>query len=49
MKQEVKNWLKKAEHDFVTSWVNFQQEIYDASAFFCQQAVEKALKALVYV
>jgi len=46
MKQEVKNWLKKAEHDFVTSGVNFQQEIYDASAFFCQQAVEKALKAL---
>ena len=46
MKQEVKNWLKKAEHDLTTSMVNFQEEIYDASAFFCQQAVEKALKAL---
>jgi HEPN domain-containing protein len=44
--KEVKKWMEKAEHDLNTARINLQQKIYDASAFFCQQAVEKALKAL---
>lgn len=43
---ESKSWLKKAEEDFITAKVNFTNKRYDASAFFCQQAIEKALKAL---
>jgi HEPN domain-containing protein len=43
---EEEEWLGKALHDMETARANFQQNIYDASAFFCQQAVEKALKAL---
>lgn len=40
------DWLEKAEHDLNTAKINLEQRVYDASAFFCQQAVEKALKAL---
>ncbi|MBL7160768.1 MAG: HEPN domain-containing protein [Candidatus Aenigmarchaeota archaeon] len=43
---EFNEWIQKAEHDFNTAKVNFEQGIYDASAFFCQQSIEKALKAL---
>ena len=43
---EVNDWMNKAEHDLNTARVNFQQGVYDAAAFFCQQAIEKALKAL---
>lgn len=46
MKEETKSWLKKAKEDFETSEVNCKNKRYDASAFFCQQAMEKALKAL---
>jgi HEPN domain-containing protein len=41
-----RNWLNRAEHDLKTSKVNLEQKIYDAAAFYCQQSVEKALKAL---
>ena len=43
---ESSEWLEKAEHDLNTARINLEQKVYDASAFFCQQAVEKALKAL---
>lgn len=44
--EEVNDWIEKAEHDLNTAKTNFKEEIYDAAAFFCQQSVEKALKAL---
>jgi len=44
--EEVSQWFKKAERDFNVAEVNLKENIYDASAFFSQQAAEKALKAL---
>lgn len=38
-------WLRQAERDLNTAKVNLRERIYDASAFFSQQAAEKALKA----
>lgn len=46
MKEEINKWMKKAEHDLNTAKVNFHEKIYDAAAFYSQQAVEKALKSL---
>jgi len=46
MKKETVEWLKKANEDFKTSQVTFKNRRYDAAAFFCQQAIEKAMKAL---
>jgi HEPN domain-containing protein len=44
--EEVSQWIDKAEHDFRTAEINLRENVYDASAFFSQQAAEKALKAL---
>lgn len=46
MKKESESWLKKSDHDFDTAIYNLQGKRLDAAAFYCQQAVEKALKAL---
>lgn len=46
LEEDVKDWMEKAEHDLNTARINKQQKVYDAAAFFCQQALEKALKAL---
>ncbi len=46
MKKEAEEWLKKGEEDFKTAEINFKNKRYDAAAFFVQQSVEKALKAL---
>ena len=45
--REVKRWLEKAKHDWHTAEaaVSCQPAITDTSAFHCQQAVEKLLKA----
>jgi HEPN domain-containing protein len=41
-------WIKKAERDLRSSEINFQQCLYDVSAFLSHQSAEKALKA-VYI
>jgi len=46
MKPEVKEWMNRAEHDLETATYNLKGDRIDAAAFFCQQAVEKALKAI---
>ncbi len=46
MREEVKNWWEKAKADLKTAKKNFEVEEYEASALFCQQSVEKGLKAL---
>lgn len=46
MREEVNEWLDKAEHDLDTAEVNLNNERFDAAAFFAHQAAEKALKAL---
>jgi len=47
MRAEIKAWWAQAEADLQTADVNLKEERYYAAVFFCQQAVEKALKALV--
>jgi len=46
MRKEVQNWLQQAEDDFNGAKYNYQGGIFYIAAFFCQQAVEKALKSL---
>lgn len=46
MRKEVQNWLDQATDDFDGAEFNFSGKKYYIAAFLCQQAVEKALKAL---
>ena len=46
MKEEAEAWMRRAKRDAMISRYNFQGKIYDAAAFYAQQASEKALKAL---
>lgn len=45
--EEVRQWLAKAEDEYDTALVNFKAKKYFSSAFWCQQAAEKGLKALL--
>ena len=46
MRKEIENWLEQAEADFDGAEYNFEGGKYYIAAFLCQQAVERALKAL---
>jgi len=46
MREEVENWWKQAERDLLSARNAFDSKDYYLVAFLCQQAVEKALKAL---
>jgi len=46
MRKEIQNWLDQAEDDFDAAKFNFNGKKFYVAAFLCQQAVEKALKAL---
>ncbi|MBU2100361.1 HEPN domain-containing protein [Candidatus Micrarchaeota archaeon] len=48
MRKEVFDWMNAAEDDLETARILFEKETYYACAFYCQQAAEKALKA-VYI
>ncbi len=48
MRKDVENWRKQAQRDLRVAHKLFKVKEYYAVAFFCQQAVEKALKA-VYI
>lgn len=41
-------WIKQAEEDYKSAILNFKSKVFYVAAFLCQQAVEKALKA-VYI
>lgn len=47
MKPETKSWLKRAERDLKTAGNSFKSKDYYASSFWCQQSIEKGLKALL--
>jgi HEPN domain-containing protein len=47
MREEARKWLDQAEEDLDGAEFNFHGEKYYIAAFLCQQAVEKALKALL--
>ncbi len=46
MRKEIENWWKQSQDDFDGAEFNFGGEKFYIAAFFCQQSVEKALKAL---
>ena len=46
MKEEIKKWMEQAKADYKTAKVNFDGERYYAAVQFCQQCLEKSLKAL---
>lgn len=46
MRKEIQNWLDQSNDDFDGAEFNFDGGKYYIAAFLCQQAVEKALKAL---
>ncbi|MBS3119091.1 HEPN domain-containing protein [Candidatus Woesearchaeota archaeon] len=47
MKEESRSWWEQAESDFDTAKYLFDGKKYKACSFFCQQAAEKSLKALL--
>jgi len=46
MRKEIDNWWKQAEADLRSAGNRIKSEDYYLAVFSCQQAVEKALKAL---
>ena len=47
MKEEVEKWIKLSEEDFATAKANLKIKKYRFASYLCQQAAEKALKALL--
>ena len=47
MIEEAENWLEQAKADLNTANNSFKSADYYACAFWCQQSVEKTLKALL--
>jgi len=47
MRSEIQAWWQQAKADVRTAEVNLKGERYYEAVFFCQQAVEKALKAYI--
>ena len=46
MKEETKEWLAKAKNELRAAEYNLNANFFEVSAFYFQQSVEKALKAL---
>ena len=46
MKEEIKNWLKRAEDDLEKAKILFEKNKFDGATFYSQQTAEKALKAV---
>jgi HEPN domain-containing protein len=46
MRKEIENWWKQAKRDLITAEHCKDSGDYYACAFFCQQSIEKGLKAL---
>ena len=49
MREEIKNLWEQTEKDFEVAEKNFKIKEYYVSAFFCQQSVEKTLKAFFMI
>ena len=45
--EKYRNWLQKAESDFRKAKILFDNSEYDGATFFCQQCIEKGLKAFL--
>ena len=46
MRKEIENRIKQGKEEFSTAEVNFKSSKYFSAAFWCQQSIEKLLKAL---
>lgn len=46
MKEETKKWMDKVKEDFRVAKIMFRAKRYGYAAFWCQQAAEKAFKAV---
>jgi HEPN domain-containing protein len=46
MREEAQLWWQQAKHDLETADLLLKGERLDAASFYCEQAVEKGLKAL---
>lgn len=46
--KDADRWLKQAGDDMTTAEILYESERFGPAAFFCQQAAEKALKAVLY-
>jgi len=47
MKEETKRWWEKAQDDLEKARILFKNKKYDGTVFFCQQSIEKGLKAVM--
>ncbi|MBS3056395.1 MAG: HEPN domain-containing protein [Candidatus Aenigmarchaeota archaeon] len=47
LRREIKNWWEQGKNDLKKAKVLFNTQNFDGTAFYCQQAVEKSLKALI--
>lgn len=47
MTNEVERWWNQSIEDLETANILYKNKRYEAAAFYCQQSVEKALKALL--
>ena len=47
MRKEIDNWLKQANKDLEVAEKNFEIKEYYSAVFWCQQSIEKGLKALI--
>lgn len=47
MRKEIENWWKQGRNDLEKAKNLFKTGNFDGTAFFCQQAAEKSLKALI--
>ncbi|MFH0701364.1 MAG: HEPN domain-containing protein [Candidatus Woesearchaeota archaeon] len=48
MNKDAEMWIEQAEEDYRSATLNFKSKTFYVTAFLCQQAAEKALKA-VYI
>ena len=46
MRKEIENWLLQGKEEFDTAKISFDNKKYFASAFWCQQSLEKIFKAI---
>lgn len=47
MREEIRNWWEQSKRDMITAENSFKSKDYYASVFWCQQALEKGLKAYI--
>ena len=47
MREEINNWIRQANRDLEVAIKNFEIKEYYSAVFWCQQAIEKGLKAVI--